>query len=364
MDHRIYEMRMLRRNVMELSFFTGEVKEYDLKRLLAYEEKLSNAMENAIVKVPVVSNDNKKLTFSVLYDGEQTDYVMGCDDLFKQGVLVEHRKIDNVKLEMAARLIAVREAMHMTQKELGAATGINQADISRIERGLGNPSVDTIVRLAAALNKKVKIDFIDDISEKAGDAYEGEASEFLPSYKCQGEYTYRDLMYIPMKYRVELFDGVITDIRQHDLFSRDTISVLYAMISEYIREHNNDARVFESGVGFRGNGEPDCKLFVIPDISVVFDRNRISEGASLIGGPDFAFDILDNDIQSRSDYYRRLGVRECWIMSPQSRLLTVYKLEDGYDKPQTFQGDAVVPVGVFDDGISINLKGLWRFLKD
>ncbi len=36
----------------------------------------------------------------------------------------------------------------LTQKELSLASGINQADISKLEREIGNPSLKTLDRLA------------------------------------------------------------------------------------------------------------------------------------------------------------------------------------------------------------------------
>jgi transcriptional regulator with XRE-family HTH domain len=39
----------------------------------------------------------------------------------------------------------------MTQQQLSHATGVAQADISRIERGSGNPTEATLQRLAEAL---------------------------------------------------------------------------------------------------------------------------------------------------------------------------------------------------------------------
>ena len=53
-----------------------------------------------------------------------------------------------------------REENHMTQKDLAEATGINQADISRLENGTANPSLRTLKRLAAGLGMKLKIEFV------------------------------------------------------------------------------------------------------------------------------------------------------------------------------------------------------------
>lgn len=57
-------------------------------------------------------------------------------------------------------MVNARLEAGMTPKQLSEKTGINQSNISRIERGSGNPSVATLERIAAALGKKVFISFI------------------------------------------------------------------------------------------------------------------------------------------------------------------------------------------------------------
>lgn len=53
-----------------------------------------------------------------------------------------------------------RVAKNLTQKELSEITGINQADISKLENGNANPSLKTLERLAAGLGMRVKIEFV------------------------------------------------------------------------------------------------------------------------------------------------------------------------------------------------------------
>ena len=57
-------------------------------------------------------------------------------------------------------MIDARLEAGMTQKQLSEKTGINQSNLSRIERGTGNPSVATLERIASALGKKVSISFV------------------------------------------------------------------------------------------------------------------------------------------------------------------------------------------------------------
>ena len=62
--------------------------------------------------------------------------------------------------QIMCSMIDARLEAGMTQKQLSEKTGINQSNLSRIERGAGNPSVATLERIATALGKKVSISFI------------------------------------------------------------------------------------------------------------------------------------------------------------------------------------------------------------
>lgn len=56
-------------------------------------------------------------------------------------------------------MIDARKETGITQKELAERTGISQSDISKFERGNGNPSLKTLQRLAKGLGMCVKIEF-------------------------------------------------------------------------------------------------------------------------------------------------------------------------------------------------------------
>ena len=57
-------------------------------------------------------------------------------------------------------LIDARKSQNMTQKDLSTATGITQADISRIENGTRNPSLEMVKRLAAGMGMRLKLEFV------------------------------------------------------------------------------------------------------------------------------------------------------------------------------------------------------------
>ncbi|MBR4513494.1 MAG: helix-turn-helix transcriptional regulator [Lachnospiraceae bacterium] len=71
-------------------------------------------------------------------------------------------KYDALEPEFAVMqaVIDARKNQGITQKELSELTGISQADISRLERGTGNPSIKTLQRVAHALHMALKIEFV------------------------------------------------------------------------------------------------------------------------------------------------------------------------------------------------------------
>ena len=57
-------------------------------------------------------------------------------------------------------MIDARKHSGITQKQLAEKTGIAQSDISKLETGSANPSLKTLLRLAAGMGMKLKVLFI------------------------------------------------------------------------------------------------------------------------------------------------------------------------------------------------------------
>jgi len=57
-------------------------------------------------------------------------------------------------------MIDARKQQNLTQEELSKRTGITQADISRIENGTRNPSLEMVKRLAKGLGMQLKLELV------------------------------------------------------------------------------------------------------------------------------------------------------------------------------------------------------------
>ena len=64
------------------------------------------------------------------------------------------------EMDIIKAIVDARTSQNLTQKELAARTGINQADISKLENGTRNPTVNLLKRLADGMGMSLKIEFV------------------------------------------------------------------------------------------------------------------------------------------------------------------------------------------------------------
>jgi transcriptional regulator with XRE-family HTH domain len=71
--------------------------------------------------------------------------------------LVEKELAD---LEVGIQIARLREEENLNQTQLAARAGMNASKISQIETSTRNVTLSTLARLAHALNRRVKIEFV------------------------------------------------------------------------------------------------------------------------------------------------------------------------------------------------------------
>ena len=68
----------------------------------------------------------------------------------------------SLNYDIIQSMIDARKEQNITQKELSLRTGITQADISRIENGNRNPSLNMLKKLAKGLGMTLRVEFVAD----------------------------------------------------------------------------------------------------------------------------------------------------------------------------------------------------------
>ena len=80
------------------------------------------------------------------------------EDLKDPEIRKEMEKLEP-EFAIVRAIIEARTSSGLTQEELSRKSGINQANISKLEHGKANPSVLTLQKLANGLGKRLVISF-------------------------------------------------------------------------------------------------------------------------------------------------------------------------------------------------------------
>lgn len=148
-------------------------------------------------------------------------------------------------------------------------------------------------------------------------------------------YTFADLLSWE-ETRVELLDGepvlMAPPSSAHQAVSMGLSAQLYAYLK------GKTCRVFAAPFAvrlFEGEGDrpEDADTVVEPDLCVICDREKIDRHGCK-GPPDLVVEILSPSTQRHDRFtkfrlYQKAGVREYWIIDPDSQTVQTFVLEDG-----------------------------------
>lgn len=135
--------------IFDLYFLDGCVKRYDILFLADKFPQLDALKDRELFL------KGKLLGWSGVYWNEDLD--IECDTVYEEGIDVskEYDDIDNVVLGYKIR--ELRRNADLSQVELANKAGIDQSDLSKIEKGIANPSIKQITRVLSALNHRLTI---------------------------------------------------------------------------------------------------------------------------------------------------------------------------------------------------------------
>ena len=137
--------------ILTAEFQNGDVKELDLKEyFLNYPVFKKLSEDPSIYYGASVAPGGCGIIFNDEID-------IAAEEIFANGKLINKHKISDILLNIANQVSQVREQKGITQTELSKITGIHQAEISKIERGIGNPSIKTLDRIAKGLGLNLEL---------------------------------------------------------------------------------------------------------------------------------------------------------------------------------------------------------------
>ena len=175
----------------------------------------------------------------------------------------------------------------------------------------------------------------------------------------ESAYTIDDIYALPDGERAELIDGKIYLMAPPSRLHQELVGEIFAVIRNHIGKNNGDCKAYIAPFAVFLN-END-KNYVEPDISVICDQNKLNDKGCQ-GAPDWIIEIVSPSSQ-RMDYqiklfkYRTAGVKEYWIVNPDTRTVTVYGFENDSNSGQ-YGFDQDIPVGIYPN-LSIKINNLF-----
>jgi len=148
MFHKAIKLEYREGTTLELTFQDGKVKRYDMSALFSKYPKLE-ALKNRTL----FSSGKLLGPYGIVWND---DLDIEAETIYEDGETVREEK-PAAFVMVGEAVAAARAKKGLSQKELSDLTGIDQSDLSRIERGIANPSVNTLNRIAQALDAKLLI---------------------------------------------------------------------------------------------------------------------------------------------------------------------------------------------------------------
>jgi len=149
------------------------------------------------------------------------------------------------------------------------------------------------------------------------------------SLQKDDRYTADDYWSLPDGVRAELIDGELWDLASPSRKHQKIAFELARSLASFIEIQGGECQVYPAP--FAVNLFADDSTFVEPDVSVICDRDKLSD-RGCEGAPDLVVEVVSPsnpgmDYLSKLNLYQEAGVREYWICDPQEERTLVYGFE-------------------------------------
>jgi len=178
-------------------------------------------------------------------------------------------------------------------------------------------------------------------------------------------YTYTDYITWDDDIRYELIDGVPYMMASPSFNHQAIVMEISRQLGNFL--HGKQCRVFVSPFDVRLNADDKDDTVVQPDILVVCDHSKFFKGGCK-GSPDVIIEVLSPSSASKDkvlkfNKYLQAGVKEYWIVEPDSKVVSAHVLKDGDYIIKTYDDSGMVPVSVLD-GCEIDMVTVFSMISE
>lgn len=136
--------------LLELTFQDGKVIRYDMSSMFSKYPQLEELRNNRDL---FINGHLDPGGYGIIWN-EDLDF--DTTSIYEDGEVVGQAET-TMNQQIGTLLLRTREEMNVTQTELSRMSHVDQGDISKIERGVGNPTIAKINKLFKALGKSISL---------------------------------------------------------------------------------------------------------------------------------------------------------------------------------------------------------------
>ena len=196
---------------------------------------------------------------------------------------------------------------------------------------------------------------------------EEKTPDFIEEPDLSGTYTAADYLQWKLQEMVELIRGKIVKMSPAPSSNHQRISI---KLSRIFDRHFDDKKCEAFSAPFDVylvNIGEDCKKtknIVEPDLCVICDPDKI-KSFGCVGAPDLVIEIISpstskNDQKDKYELYEEYGVKEYWIVFPETKSVMVFQLVNGkYIASRPFTEIEKIMSRLFPE-LEVNLAEVFR----
>jgi Uma2 family endonuclease len=191
----------------------------------------------------------------------------------------------------------------------------------------------------------------------------------IPAKNEGQKYTYGDYLTWDDEQRLEIIDGLPYMMTAPSWEHQALLVELSTQFHNYLVGKSCQVFVapFDVRLPYSKEKDENTQVVLQPDLVVICDRSKL-KGTGCFGAPDLVVEIVSPasgkiDRILKFNQYERAGVKEYWILDPDERVLTVFKLgENGkYGRPEVYSDDDKLRVGIFEN-LEIDLQRAFKVI--
>lgn len=179
------------------------------------------------------------------------------------------------------------------------------------------------------------------------------------------QYSYADYLTWWFEDRVELIKGYIKKMSAPLDVHQRVAGNLFGSFHSFLRKQPCQVRIAPYDVRLtRSMNDKDITTVVQPDICVICNPEIIDK-RGCNGPPDMIIEVLSpsnskRDVREKFDVYEEEGVKEYWIVDAESKIISVFLLENNiYKLDKMYAEEGEIRVKTLD-GLTLNLEEIFN----